>query len=143
LAAATPRRGRSCVGPESVPGFCSGISSTSAALYASPEPGAWSVNDVLAHLRARMKKTVYRGWELARPFEDFTEQRAELLDVLEPLPPEAWARTANVIGMLRETREHSALYYADWMAGHERVHWRHIGRIIAARWTTGSRHELP
>jgi hypothetical protein len=50
----------------------------------------------------------------------------------EPLPPEAWTRTAKVIGMLRETREHSALYCADWMAGHERVHWRHIRRIIAA-----------
>ena len=34
--------------------------------------------------------------------------------------------------MLGETYERSARYYAAWIAGHERAHWKCIGRIIAA-----------
>jgi hypothetical protein len=133
---------------------------TPSQLHASPEPDAWSVNDVLAHLRAChdvlggntlrilredtptwkgmsprawMKKTDYQEWAFEPAFEAFKKQRAELLGVLEePLLPQDWARTAKVIGMLGETYEYSALYYADWLAGHERAHWKHIGRIIAA-----------
>jgi hypothetical protein len=132
---------------------------TPAQLRASPDPDTWSVNDVLAHLRAChdvlggnivrilaedrptwkgmnprawIKKTDYPAWEFAPAFEAFKEQRAELLRVLEPLAQESWARTAQVTGMLGETYDRSALYYADWMAGHERAHWTPIGRIIAA-----------
>lgn len=132
---------------------------TPTALHASPEPGAWSVNDVLAHLRAChdvlggnvlrilaedtprwkgmsprawMRKTDYPEWEFAPAFEAFKKQRAALLVVLEPLRPEAWARTATVTGMLGETHDYSACYYADWMAGHEQAHWQHIERIVAA-----------
>ncbi|MGH2428103.1 MAG: hypothetical protein ACRDGV_04325 [Candidatus Limnocylindria bacterium] len=61
----------------------------------------------------------------------FRAQRVELLEVLEPLPPEAWERTATVTGMIGELYENSALYYSDWMARHERSHLRHIKRIIA------------
>jgi hypothetical protein len=128
-------------------------------LRAAPEPDAWSVNDVLAHLRAChdvlggnilrilaedtptwkgmnprawIKRTDYPEWEFAAAFEAFKKQRADLLAVLEPLPPDSWERTAKVTGMLGETYQRSARYYADWMAGHERAHWRHIGRIVAA-----------
>jgi hypothetical protein len=62
----------------------------------------------------------------------FKKQRAELLAVLEQLPPEAWERTATVTGMIGETYQRSARYYADWMAGHERAHWKHLERIVAA-----------
>ena len=34
-------------------------------------------------------------------------------------------------GMVGETYERSARYYGDWMAGHERAHWKHIERIVA------------
>ena len=132
---------------------------TSTQLHASPEPDAWSVNDVLAHLRAChdllggnilrilaedtprwkgmnprvwIKQTDYPEWAFAPAFEAFKEQRADLLVVLEPLPPDGWERTATVTGMLGETYERSARYYADWLAGHERAHWKHIERIIAA-----------
>ncbi len=132
---------------------------TATELHASPEPDAWSVNDVLAHLRAChdvlggyilrivaedrptwkgmnprawIKKTDYPEWEFVPAFEAFKQQRANLLAVLEPLPPDGWERTANVTGMLGETYERGARYYASWLAEHERAHWKHIGRIIAA-----------
>ena len=130
---------------------------TSAQLRASPAPDSWSVNDVLAHLRAChdvlggnvlrilaedhptwkgmnprawLKKTDYPQWEFAPAFEAFKQQRAELLATLDPLPPDAWQRTATVTGMVGETYERSARYYAGWLAGHERGHWKHIGRIV-------------
>lgn len=128
-------------------------------LHAAPEPDGWSVNDVLAHLRAChdvlggnilrildedtptwkglnprawLKKTDYPDWEFAPAFEAFRKQRADLLAVLEPLPPDDWERTATVMGMLGETYQRSARYYGSWMADHERAHWKHFGRIIAA-----------
>ena len=131
---------------------------TPAQLRAAPGPDAWSVNAVLAHLRACgdvlggntlrivredgpawkgmnprawLKKTDYPTWEFKPAFEAFTRQRAELLEVLESLPPEAWHRTATVTGMIGETYERSARYYANWLAGHERTHWRQIGHIVA------------
>ncbi len=125
---------------------------------AAPGPEAWSVNDVLAHLRACgdvlggntvrilredrpswkgmnpracLKKTDYPTWEFEPAFEAFKRQRAELLAVLQGLPQEAWQRTATVTGMIGETYERSALYYAIWLAGHERAHWRQIRHIVA------------
>jgi hypothetical protein len=82
--------------------------------------------------RAWIKKTDYPEWEFAPAFEAFKQQRAGLLAVLEPLPPDGWEQTAKVTGMLGETYERSARYYGDWMAGHERAHWKHIGRLIGA-----------
>jgi hypothetical protein len=132
---------------------------TSEQLHRAPEPGGWSVNDVLAHLRAChdvfggyilrimtedtptwkgmnprawIKQTDYPDWEYRPAFEAFAKQRADLLAVLEPLPPEAWARTATVVGMLGETYDRTARYYGDWMAGHERAHLKSFPRIIAA-----------
>jgi hypothetical protein len=132
---------------------------TAAELHRPPEPASWSVNDVLAHLRAChdvlggnvlrilaedrpswkgmnprawLKKTDYPEWDFAPAFEVFKKQRADLLAVLEPLPPAAWERTARVTGMIGETYDRSARYYADWMAGHERAHLKSLPRTIAA-----------
>jgi hypothetical protein len=132
---------------------------TPARLRTAPEPDAWSVNDVLAHLRAChdvlggyllrivaeehptwkgmnprawMKKTDYPAWEFSAAFTAFRKQRAELLHVLEPFPRGDWERTATVIGMLGETYERSAHYYGDWLAGHERAHWKQISAIVTA-----------
>jgi len=132
---------------------------TVAELRAAPEPDAWSINDVLAHLRAChdvlggsllrivvedhpafkgvnprswIRKTDYPEWAFARAFEAFKSQRAELLAAVEPLPAEAWERTATVTGMVGETYERTARYYGAWMAGHERAHWKHLERIAAA-----------
>ena len=142
--------------PRQIAALTKGLTPTM--LRASPEPDAWSVNDVLAHLRAChdvlggnvlrilaedhpswkgmnprawMKKTDYPEWEFAPAFKAFKTQRAELLAVLVTLPRDDWERTATVTGMLGETYERSALYYGDWLAGHERVHWKHIAGIVA------------
>jgi hypothetical protein len=129
---------------------------TAAQLRTPPGPDAWSINDVLAHLRAChdilggsvlrimtedhpawkginprswIRKTDYPEWEFARAFTAFKAQRSELLAVVEPLPPEAWERTATVTGMVGETYERTARYFGAWMAGHERAHWKHIQRL--------------
>jgi hypothetical protein len=150
--------------PRRLAALTEGLSPTQ--LRTSPEPDAWSINDVLAHLRAChdvlggntlrilaedhptwkgmnprawIKKTDYPEWEFAPAFEAFKRQRADLLAVLEPLPPASWKRTATVTGMIGETYERSARYYADWMAGHERAHWKHVKRIVAALRETAAR----
>ena len=103
--------------PRRIAALTDGLTPTE--LRAAPEPDAWSVNDVLAHLRAchdvlggsilrivaedaptwrRLSprtwigKTDYPEWEFAPAFTAFKEQRTELLKVLEPLPPEGWDR---------------------------------------------------
>ena len=80
--------------------------------------------------RAWQNQTDYFEWQFRPAFEVFRAQRAELLEVLEPLPAEAWERTATVTGAIGECNEYSVLYYGDWMARHERSHLRHIARIL-------------
>jgi hypothetical protein len=62
----------------------------------------------------------------------FQNQRAELLTVLEPLPPDGWDRVAMVTGSDGEIEPRTTLYYADWLADHEREHWTHLDDIAAA-----------
>jgi hypothetical protein len=117
----------------------------------------WSVNDQLAHLRAChdvlggnmlrivredhpswkgmnprawQTQTDYFDWKFRPAFGVFSAQRAELLEVLEPLPPNAWKRTATVSAPPGLVYEYSVLYYGDWMARHERSHLKHIARIM-------------
>lgn len=128
-------------------------------LQASPAPDAWSVNDVLAHLRAChdvlggsimrivaedtptwrresprtwIRKTDYPDWEFAPAFAAFKSQRTDLLKVLEPLPPDSWDRCAMLTERGGEIEARTALYYGDWLAEHERQHWEHLERIVAA-----------
>jgi len=143
--------------PRRLAGLTAGL--TSAQLHAPPGPDAWSINDVLAHLRAChdvlggnvlrilaedsptwkgmnprawLKHTDYPTWAFAPALEAFARQRSRLLQVLEPLPLASWDRTAIVTGMLGETYRRSARYYAAWMAGHERGHWAHVRRLVEA-----------
>jgi DinB superfamily len=129
---------------------------TGAELRAAPSPDAWSVNDILAHLRAShdvlggnmlrivtedhpawrrlsprawMRRTDYPEWEFAPAFEVFERQRADLLAVLRPLDADAWERTATVTEMPGETRERSLRFFGDWLAGHEHVHWAQIEAV--------------
>jgi hypothetical protein len=117
----------------------------------------WSVNDQLAHLRAChdvlggnmlrivredhpswkgmsprawQQQTDYFEWIFAPALEVFRAQRSELLEVLEPLVPEGWERTASVWAPPGVVYEYSTLYYGDWMARHERSHLRHMARIL-------------
>jgi hypothetical protein len=127
-------------------------------LRTAPSHDAWSANDVLAHLRSCadvwgsciaailaedrptfravnpttwIKQTDYPSLEFQPSFHAFTAQRADLLAVLEPLPPEAWSRGATVTGAGRP-RERTVLSYAQWLANHERSHFRQIEHIANA-----------
>lgn len=131
---------------------------TTEQLHTVPEPGSWSVNDVLAHLRACndvlggaarriiaedhpswramsprtwQRKSGYHDWEFREAFEAFATGRAELLDVLRTIPDEAWDRTAAVAVPPGHVYERSVHYYGDWLAEHERTHVRSVPAIIA------------
>ncbi|MGH2477227.1 MAG: DinB family protein, partial [Candidatus Limnocylindrales bacterium] len=125
--------------PGRITGLTDGVAE--AQLHTPPEPDAWSVNDVLAHLRAChdvlggnmlriiredhpawkgmsprtwQRRSDYGEWQFRPAFEAFRAQRAELLEVLEPLPPDAWDRTATVSVPPAKVYEYTTRYYGDW-----------------------------
>jgi DinB superfamily len=125
-------------------------------LQTAPNHDEWSANDVLAHLRACadvwgscivtmiaedrptlravnprtwIKQTDYRDLEFRPSLRAFATQRADLLAVLEPLPPEGWSRAATVTGA-GAVLERTVLTYAQWLARHERPHLKQIERIV-------------
>lgn len=127
-------------------------------LHEPPSEGEWSAREVLAHLRAcadvwggcivtmldvdrpTIRAVNPRAWidrtdHLAQRFgpslRAFAAQRAELLARLEPLPPEAWERSATITGAGRPL-QHTVRHYADRMATHERAHLRQIDATVAA-----------
>ena len=127
-----------------------------ARLHTTPNPDGWSANDVLAHLRACadvwgncivamiaedtptlravnprtwIKKTDYLALEFRPSLRSFATQRADLLAVLEPLPHEGWLRAATVTGA-GKVLERTVLFYAQWLARHERPHVKQIARIV-------------
>jgi hypothetical protein len=130
-----------------------------AQLQMPPTPEEWSAVEVLAHLRACadvwgncirtilakdkpalravnpttwIKRTDYRALEFGPSWRAFVTQRADLLAVLEPLPPAAWARAATVTGA-GKVLERTVLSYAQWLARHEQPHVKQIARIVNTR----------
>jgi uncharacterized damage-inducible protein DinB len=141
-------------GPSRLAELTEGLSP--AELVAAPGPGEWSARDVLGHLRACsdmwgkyivviltedrptfkavnpttwIKYTDYLEVAFRPSLEAFTDQRAELLEVLRPLPAEAWSRTATVTGA-GKPRERTLYSYALWLANHERPHIGQIERLV-------------
>ena len=131
---------------------------TPAQLRITPKPDGWSVNEVLAHLRACadvwggcivvmiaadtptlravnpltwIKKTDYLELETRPSLGSFATQRADLLAVLGPLPPEDWSRAATVTGA-GKVLERTVMFYAQWLARHERQHVKQVESIINA-----------
>ena len=129
---------------------------SSEALQTRPSPDEWSANEVLAHLRASadvwgncieailseqrptlrainprswIEQTNYLDLEFKPSLGTFAKQRAELLAVLSPLPREAWERSATVTGA-GKVLSRTALFYAQWLASHERPHVKQIERIV-------------
>ena len=127
-------------------------------LQTSPNHGEWSANETLAHLRACadvwsaciaamiaadtptlravnpttwIKKTDYLDLAFPPSLRAFAAQRAELLAVLELLPPAGWSRAATVTGA-GKALERTVLFYAQWLARHERPHVKQIERIVTA-----------
>jgi len=127
-----------------------------AQLHTTPNYDGWSANDVLAHLRACadvwgncivamiaqdtptlravnprtwIKKTDYLELEFRPSLRSFAMRRADLLAVLEPLPIDAWSRAATVTGG-GKILERTVLFYAQWLARHERQHVKQVERIV-------------
>ena len=127
-----------------------------AQLRTTPNHDGWSANDVLAHLRACadvwghcivaiiaqdrpvlravnprtwIKQTDYLELEFRPSLRSFATQRADLLAVLSPLPPEGWSRAARVSGA-GKVLERTVLFYAQWLARHERQHVKQVERIV-------------
>ena len=125
-------------------------------LHTRPSADEWSVNDVLAHLRACadvwgacmeamvaedmptlrainpltwIKKTDYLELAFGPSLRSFAEQRAGLLAVLEPLPRDDWSRRATVTGA-GKALERTVLFYGQWLAGHERQHVKQVEHIV-------------
>lgn len=142
--------------PQRIATFSEGLAP--AQLSTSPSPDEWSANDVLAHLRACadvwgnciktmiaedrpelravnprtwIKKTNYLELEFRPSLRSFTTQRADLLAVLESLPSEDWSRSAIVMGAGKPLQR-NVLFYAQWLARHERPHVKQIERIVNA-----------
>lgn len=126
-----------------------------AELHTAERAGEWSANDVLAHLRAcadargefirailaaerptlraidprtLIAQTDYPELEFGPSFRSFRRQRARLLSFLKALPRRSWSRTAVVTGG-GPARERTVLFYAQWVARHERPHVEQIARI--------------
>ena len=130
-----------------------------AQLHTAPGDGEWSVNEILAHLRACsdvwgdryiatilaedrptikamnprtwIKKTDYLEQDFRPALQAFTEQRRKLLAILEPLPPEEWMRTNTLVGAGRPLQQ-TLLSHADGLARHERAHLKQIERTLKA-----------
>lgn len=131
---------------------------TESQLRASPEPGEWSVAEVVAHLRSCadvwgdaietivvadhptiravnpttwIESTDYRDIEFARSLQAFVKQRDRQLVLLGHLPSEGWSRSATVLGAGKPL-ELTVLSYADRLARHERTHWRQVANTAKA-----------
>ena len=130
-----------------------------ALLHTAPRAGEWSVNEVLAHLRACgdvwgdyyiltilahdnptikarnprtwIKSTDYLEQEYQPSLRAFAQQRERLLAVLESLSPEDWARTNTLIGAGKPLQQ-TLLSHADRLARHERTHLKQIERTLNA-----------
>jgi len=128
---------------------------TSSIVY-RPGHGEWSVNDVLAHLRACadmwgncieviiaqdtptiravnprtwIKKTDYLEQKFQPSLRAFDVQRTDRLAVLEPLPHKGWSRPAPVTGAGKPLKR-TVHNYAQWLARHERPPIKQIECIV-------------
>jgi hypothetical protein len=138
---------------------------TPAQLHSAPSE-EWSANDVLAHLRACadvwggciatilaeerptlravnprtwITQTDYCELEFQPSLFAFATQRAALLAVLEALPPDGWSRSATVTGA-GKALERTVMFYARWLAEHERPHVKQIARLVT---TMRTEHRPP
>lgn len=124
-----------------------------AQLHTAPSAGKWSVNEVLAHLRACddvwggyymmtilaqekpmikarnprtwIKNTDYLEQDFQTSLRAFTKQRKKLLAVLDSLSPKDWGRTNTLIGAGKPLQQ-TLLSHADGLARHERAHLKQI-----------------
>jgi hypothetical protein len=129
-------------------------------LVAAAEPGGWSPNEILWHMRAtadvygehiarileedeprwrhaspraRMKKTRYYELPFAESCAAFAQQRAELVALLGGIAPEAWQRVALVFVPYNKSEWRLTLHERVWgLADHEEGHCRQMEGVAAA-----------
>jgi len=94
------------------------------AMIAQDTPTLRAVNP-----RTWIKQTDYLELDFRPSLRSFATQRAELLAVLSTLPPEGWERSARVSGA-GKVLERTVLFYAQWLARHERQHVKQIEYIV-------------
>jgi len=78
--------------------------------------------------RTWIKQTDYLDLEFQPSFRAFKKQRAALLTLLRSLRRKDWSRAATVTGA-GAPLERSILFYADWVARHERPHVEQVEQI--------------
>ena len=129
-----------------------------AKLKVAPEPGEWSVVEILAHMRACgdvwgdhiaailaeehptrrgvnprqwIKEKDYASLAFSTSFKAYAAQRAGLLELLRPLPEKAWTRAATITGAGKPLTS-DVRFYASKLFEHERPHLKQIAKTIAA-----------
>ncbi len=145
LLAATPHR---------LASMTSGLEN--ARLHVKPDNDAWSVHDILAHLRTCadvwgqsmlamisqdhptlryvsprtwIRKTDDHAQECHISLQAFANQRNDLLRSLKPLAIEGWSRGATFTGTVKG-REQTVFSYAQRIAEHETEHLEQIESIL-------------
>lgn len=145
LLAATPRR---------VVTLSRGL--TDARLYSKADEAAWSVNEILAHLRACadvwgksilamleqdhptlryisprtwIRKTTYLEQDFHQSLRAYTHQRADLLKTLRALDLADWSRGATFTATAKG-REQTVWSYARRIADHEREHCEQLAIML-------------
>ena len=129
---------------------------TTAQLHTPNAEREWSVNEVLAHLRACadvwgdhlaailaeehptrrainpttwIVQTDYPQQEFYTSLRAYTAQRAALMELITPLTSAQWQRTATLVGAGKPL-ERTAFHYAESIALHERPHLKHLARLF-------------
>ena len=142
--------------PRRIAEFTEGLSPEWVRLRSSAD--AWSINDILAHLRACadmwgdgiarimaadhptfrainprnwIEQTDYPDLDFRSSFEAFAAQRAELVSILKALAPDDWDRSGTVTGAGKPL-ERTVRSFAERLVVHERSHLKEIGRLAEA-----------
>ena len=133
-----------------------GIQTTRIYLRTDVEP--WSVNDILAHLRAcsdvwgksimamltqdnptqgyvsprvSMKKPMYVDLDFGAALESFTEERHKLVLTLSNLDVVGWSRRGTFTGTSPRGRNQTVLSYAERLVNHEQGHLDQIEALLS------------
>jgi DinB superfamily len=128
-----------------------------AKLKAAPEPGEWSVVEILAHMRACgdvwgghiaailaqdnptrrgvsprqwIRDKDYASLPFSTSLHAYAAQRAGLLELLRPLPEKDWARAATIVGAGTPLST-DVRFYASKLFEHERPHLDQIAKTVA------------
>jgi hypothetical protein len=125
-------------------------------LQFKPDENTWSVNDILAHLRACadvwgksviamiaqdhptlryvsprtwIRKTGYPELEFRQSLQAFAQQRGDFIKSLESLAITDWSRGATFTGTTKG-REQTVLSYVQRMSQHENEHCEQIEALL-------------